>query len=222
MPNIARIKFDGDVNLGLHSVTTEDFCIVNSRLSGGCYDRIKEVLGVRVVKTLMANSGLVGIFSEGNSNGVVVPKNAEKPEKETLEKGDVNYGTVDSKQTALGNLILVNDEACMISERLDSAREKLEEVFDVPVETGTIAGLDLVGTTATVTNRGMLCHRDATDEELEKLESLFGLECGRGTVNFGSPFVGAMLSVNSEGVLAGERTTGPEMGRIEEALFQRD
>ena len=40
--------------------------------------------------------------------------------------------------------------------------------FGVPVEAGTIAGLDIVGTCGIVTNKGGLVHIDATDEEIEK------------------------------------------------------
>ena len=39
-----------------------------------------------------------------------------------------------------------------------------------------------------------------------------------GTVNLGSPLVGSGLLANSYGYLAGDETTGPELGRIEDAL----
>jgi len=39
-----------------------------------------------------------------------------------------------------------------------------------------------------------------------------------GTVNFGSPLVGSGILANSRGYVAGDETTGPELGRIEDAL----
>lgn len=221
MASIDRINFDGDVNLGLHTVSTDEFCIVNSNLSERCYDAVKKTLDVEVVRSLVSNSKMIGIFSDGNSNGIVLPKNVETIEIKEFEEKGIDYKVIDSKHTALGNLISVNDEACVISNRLGSFKDELENFFDVPVTTGTVAGLDLVGTSTVVTNEGVLCHRDISEDEMDRLEEIFGMECGRGTVNFGSPFVGAMLVANSNGALVGERTTGPEMGRIDEALFQR-
>jgi len=39
-----------------------------------------------------------------------------------------------------------------------------------------------------------------------------------GTVNHGTRLVGAGTVANSQGVLVGQNTTGPEMARIEESL----
>jgi len=50
------------------------------------------------------------------------------------------------------------------------------------------------------------------------LEELFELPVDVGTVNLGSPLVGSGLLANSYGYLAGDETTGPELGRIEDAL----
>ncbi|OYV09323.1 MAG: translation initiation factor 6 [Methanosaeta sp. NSP1] len=47
---------------------------------------------------------------------------------------------------------------------------------------------------------------------------VFGLPIDVGTVNMGSPLVGSGLLANSKGYLAGFETSGPELGRIEDAL----
>jgi translation initiation factor 6 len=39
-----------------------------------------------------------------------------------------------------------------------------------------------------------------------------------GTINYGGPLVGSGLIANHEGYVVGERTTGPELGRIEATL----
>jgi translation initiation factor 6 len=68
------------------------------------------------------------------------------------------------------------------------------------------------------TNRGILVHPRASVSEIDQLENLFGLSVDIGTVNFGSPLIGSGLLANSHGYLAGSETTGPELGRIEDAL----
>lgn len=218
MPSIKKTDFDGDSNLGLHAETTEDFCIMDPSLSEKCYKRVEEALDLEPIKTPLANSRMVGIFCASNSKGVALPKNTEKNERAAFEDQEINYSVIESKHTALGNLILVNDDACVISARLEKVKDELEECFGVPVKTAEIAGTDLLGTAAVVTDEGLLSHRDTSKEEMNQLEEIFGLECGRGTANFGKPFLGASLLANSKGVLTGSKTTGPELGRIEEAL----
>ena len=83
---------------------------------------------------------------------------------------------------------------------------------------GTIGGLKTVGMAAVATNKGLLVHPRVSEAELAVLDDLFGLPVDVGTVNFGSPQVGSGLLANSKGYLAGEETSGPEMGRIEDAL----
>ena len=68
------------------------------------------------------------------------------------------------------------------------------------------------------TNKGVLVHPKATQHEIGVIEDLFGLPVEIGTVNFGSPLVGSGLLANSNGYVAGLETTGPELGRIDDAL----
>ncbi|MFP4045764.1 MAG: translation initiation factor IF-6 [Candidatus Aenigmatarchaeota archaeon] len=222
MPVIDKINFDGSVNLGLHAETTDSFCLINPSLSGKCYDEVKEVLDVETIKTTIAGCKMTGILAAANKHGVAVPQNIEKSEKMVLEDNGIDYKVIRTKHTALGNMILVNDEACIISEKISDKKEELEELFQVPVKTATIAGLETLGTTGVVTNRGFLSHRDTTDEEMKRIEDHFSLRVGIGTANFGSVYVGAALLANSKGVLTSHRTTGPEIGRIDQALISTE
>jgi len=68
------------------------------------------------------------------------------------------------------------------------------------------------------TNRGVLCHPKATDDELDAVESALGVRADIGTINYGAPLVGSGLVANDNGYVVGRETTGPELGRIEDAL----
>jgi translation initiation factor 6 len=68
------------------------------------------------------------------------------------------------------------------------------------------------------TNKGLLVHPRVTEEEIAVLEKHFGLPVDVGTVNLGSPLVGSGVLANSHGYFAGLDTTGPELGRIVDAL----
>lgn len=96
--------------------------------------------------------------------------------------------------------------------------ETVRDTLDVPVEPGTLGDVGTVGTAGVATNRGALCHPKATEPELAALEELLDVPADIGTINYGGPLVGAGLIANMHGYVAGEETTGPELGRIEDAL----
>ena len=64
----------------------------------------------------------------------------------------------------------------------------------------------------------MLCHPKSREPELEALEELLDVRADIGTVNYGAPLVGSGLVANEHGYAVGQDTTGPELGRIEDAL----
>ena len=83
---------------------------------------------------------------------------------------------------------------------------------------GGVGGVEVVGSAAVATNKGVLAHPRSSDDELETLDDLFGVNVNVGTINYGTPLVGSGLLANTKGYVAGAETTGPELGRIEETL----
>jgi translation initiation factor 6 len=114
---------------------------------------------------------------------------------------------------------LANDSAALVHPGLsEKACQRIAECMGVEVKQGTIGGLKTVGMTATATNKGILVHPRISEAEISLLEELFNLPVDVGTVNFSSPLVGSGLLANSFGYAAGMETSGPELGRIEDAL----
>lgn len=123
------------------------------------------------------------------------------------------------KINAAGNVILANDSAAIVHPGLSKrACDTISKVLGVEVTKGTIGGLKTVGMAASINNKGILVHPRASDAEIAVLEDIFKLPVDVGTVNFGSPLVGSGILANSNGYLTGTETTGPELGRIEDAL----
>ncbi|MFB6076378.1 MAG: translation initiation factor IF-6 [Candidatus Aenigmatarchaeota archaeon] len=219
MPQFKKMNFRGDPNLGLFASNNEDICLMGQTSTKREIEAVEDVLEVEIKKTSIAGSNLIGIFSVMNENGIVVPKNINDEEIENLKELDLNiYIARDIDETAIGNLILVNDKGCIISERLEDIKGDLEECFGVKVEVGKIAEMSIVGSCGIVTNNGLLVHRNCFEEEMKHLEDVLEVEGNIGTANFGSPFVGACLLSNTKGVIVSNQTTGPEMGRIAESL----
>ena len=189
---------------------------------------VKEVLNVPIITCKIYDTSLIGIFTTGNNNAIMLPKHFLAPDEEKeisnglRENGiDLEVITIEAPRNALGNLLLINDKAALVSPLLGKEVAKfLSEKLGVEAKIGTIATSPLVGSLAVVTNKGLLVTPLATDEEVEALSEFFGVVAVVCTVNRGSPFLKSGLVANVYGALVGEETTGPELMRIQAILFQ--
>jgi translation initiation factor 6 len=215
----ARTVIEGNSFLGIFAKTND--CV--TLLPKNSHERFKkicsDVLKTEVVATSIANSDLMGILSAMNSSGVVLPYTAYKTELRELGEAGLNAAVVGDKRTALGNNLLVNDNACVANPALSSKSIKeIEDCLGVEVVRGTIAGHKTVGVMAVVTNKGIFTKTNVSDEELSSLESIFKVKGAVGTANMGVPFVGLCMIANSNGFVVGETTSGFELSRIDEAF----
>ena len=211
---IEKYDFKGSENLGFHAVVTNEYILVPQD-----FNRRDLFEGLEVIETKVAKTDLVGLFSAGNSNGIIVPREVSDLEKTRFEDSGVDFKVLESRSNALGNLILCNDQGALISPKLEDFSEEISEALNVDVTVGKISGLN-PGVSAVANSKGAVIHRDASEEDAEMvMEALDLEEIDIGTVNMGSPFVGSGAAGNDEDLLAGENTTGPEIGRFDRTLF---
>ncbi len=211
-----RANFNGDPNIGLYGFATDSYCLLG--LGTKKIEKIAKALKLNIKIATMARTELVGIFAAGNRSGIVLPKIIEKDEVRNFKGLGINLLVLRAKETALGNLILCNDNGCLISKKLKKFKRQIADCLDCEAEIGTVAGLEIVGSAARASNIGCLCHRSASEAELKAIEQLLKVKVDIGTVSYGSPFIKAGIIVNSSGVVVSEQNTGPELGRIEEVF----
>lgn len=203
--------------IGVFATCTEDIVLVPPLTNPEILSLLEEALDVRAVETLVNGSTVVGALSRGNSNGFLFPYGSATDEMQKTT--DVSVGVLPGRLNAVGNMVLANDSAALVHPELsDTALEAISRVLKVDVYRGTIAGIKNVGMSGVVTNKGLLVHPKVTASERETLEEIFGLPVNIGTTNFGTQMLGSGLLANSKNFIAGSETTGPELGRIEEAL----
>ncbi len=218
--NTLVMSFSGDVNLGMYCKVSEKFCLAAHFIQDRNLRKISELLKVKIVRTTLANTDLVGLFVALNSNGILLPHIVSEREISHIKsESRLNVGILKTKYTAVGNLILSNDRGAVIS-KIFSQKEKktIEDVLDVETEYTTVAKLNNVGSCGIATNEGCLLHRDASEKEIDFAKNILKVNTDIGTANFGSPFVGSCMLANSHGAIVGETTTGPEIARIMETL----
>ncbi|MDD3247684.1 MAG: translation initiation factor IF-6 [Methanosarcina sp.] len=203
--------------IGVFSTCTENIALVPPMTNPEVCTILEEVLDVRVIETLINGSIVVGALSRGNSNGFLLPYGSNVEELQRLT--GVPAGVLPDRLNAIGNIVLANDSAALVHPDMsDMALEAITRTLKVDVYRGTIAGIKNVGMAGIVTNKGLLVHPKVTASERESLEKIFGLQVNIGTTNFGTQMLGSGVLANSKNFVAGSETTGPELGRIEDAL----
>lgn len=215
-----RLDPFGNPNVGVYVRATSTHLFVPPGLTPQNVADLEEALGLKATELTVGGSELVGSLVAANRNGAVVADFATDREVEALEAAGLRAIRLEvSRLNAAGNNVLCNDHGALVHPDLTArAMKAVEEALGVPVERGAVAGLPTVGTAAVATNKGVLCHPLASEADLAFIRKCLHAPARIGTVNHGHGLVGAGIAANPNGVACGSRTTGIELGRIDEAL----
>ncbi len=210
----------GSASIGVYSLATEKFVLIPKMVPQDKAQKTAEWLKTTLVHTTIGGSLLAGALACANSNGIVLSSFTRQEELDIIKAGfEGNICVMESRKTAFGNLVLVNDKGALADPRMkEPLRKQISDALGVEVVPGKIAGLTYVGSLAVATNKGVLAHPLLTEEEKKVLESVFKVPVDVGTINCGIPYVGTGLIANSHAAVAGSLTTGPEMFIIGNAL----
>lgn len=215
---LAQMDLNGNPYLGVFCAVNENYALVPNIISKKEVLKVERALDVKAIKTTIDGSPIIGALLVINSSGAIVPEFINDEEIRNLKK-HFNVVKLPGKLNATGNNILVNDKAALVHQKLTKKSMKIiQDSLDVEVLKGTIAGIKTVGSAAIATNKGVLCHPKANEEDILDLKNLFKIDVKIGTVNYGMPLIGAGLIANSKGAITGTNTTGVELNRIEDAL----
>jgi len=212
------ITFSGDPNIGVFARVLGDIAIVPPESTEEFKTAVRNALEVTLVETTIQGSAIVGSLVAGNSRGVVVSGLATEEEIDLLAK----YREVlllNESMNAAGNVIMANDTFAAVHEDMptDLARA-IGEFLEVEVIHLTLGGVKTVGMAGVATNKGVIVHPRATERQIAMLEEVAKVPVGTGSINMGGALVGTGLLVNEKGYLAGNATSGFELGRIEDVF----
>ncbi|MFC6837399.1 translation initiation factor IF-6 [Halomarina ordinaria] len=215
-----RAALSGSAYVGVFARATDDCLLIRPDADDDLVAEFAEELEVSALATTIGGSSTVGALVAGNRHGLLASGRLTDAERDAIEGAtDRPVTRLPGRINAAGNVVLANDSGAYVHPDLsDEAVEAVEDGLSVPVERGDLAGVRTVGTAAVATNDGVLCHPQSTDAELDFLEDLLSVPADIGTINYGAPLVGSGLVANDYGYIAGRDTTGPELGRIEDAL----
>ncbi len=221
--DIAKTTILGNSGLGVFALSTEKFSIVPFSVKETSLKVISDTLNVNVVQTTIANSVLVGTMIVGNSNVLFVPGTIKEKEYNVLEErlsNQVKIVELNTKYTALGNLIVLNDKGAIVSEMLEKhAQKQIQDELNLEITSGNLLGSPLVGSLAMCTNRGALVHPLLSEEEIKEIASILRVKADVCTINRGIPYPRVGILANTKGAVIGTDSTGPESMRVFEILL---
>jgi len=217
---ILRVDVYGNPNIGVYCHSNEKTAILPQGLPRSRVDRFREYLDVQSCVTNIGGCRLVGILVAANSNGMVLPSIIRDHELKVIQDSlETKVRVLQERWTALGNLVLANDNGAVIhpgaSESLGKA---VAETLGVEIVTSSIGGLPYVGSLAVATNKGVLAHHSITDHERAVIEKTLKVPVEPGTINGGVPYIRAGLLANTKGAVVGPLTSGPELMAITRSL----
>ena len=212
------ITFAGDPNIGVFARVLGDIAIVPPDSTEEFRTAVRDALGVTLVETTIQGSSIIGSLVAGNSRGVVVSGLASEEEIDLLaEHREVLL--LNESMNAAGNVIMANDTFAAVHEDMPTDLAKaIGEFLEVEVIHLTLGGVKTVGMAGVATSKGVIVHPRATERQIAMLEEIAKVPVGTGSINMGGALVGTGLLVNERGYLAGNATSGFELGRIEDVF----
>ncbi len=212
------ITFGGDPNIGVFARVLGDIAIIPPESPEEFKAAVKAALQAELVETTIQGSTIIGSLVAGNSRGIVVSGLASKEEIAILsEHREVLL--LHESMNAAGNVIMANDSFAAVHPDMPvDMMHAIGEFLGVEVITLVLGGVKTVGMAGVATNKGVIVHPRATDQQIARLEAVAKVPVGTGSINMGSGLVGTGLLVNEKGYIAGNATSGFELGRIEDVF----
>lgn len=207
-------------NIGLFLKANDKVLLVPKGLAPTKCERLSRDLEVSLCPTSIGGSRLLGPLASINGNGVLVSRMAEQQEIREIASGTgINVARLESRYTAVGNLVAANDKHALVSPVLEAkAVSQVRDILDAEVERVSLHQYYQVGALVVATNSGAAVFPELDEREVEKIGTCLGVEAYPTPINGGVPFVASGLVANTKNALAGNQTTGPELVFITRAL----
>ena len=174
---------------------------------------------IPILHTTIAGTRIVGRLTAGNKRGLLVPTSTTDQELQHLRNSlpdSVRIQRIEERLSALGNVICTNDHVALIHPDLERETEEIiADVLGVEVFRQTVADNVLTGSYMALSNAGGLVHPKTSVQDQDELSSLLQVPLVAGSVNRGSPVVGAGMVVNDWMSVTGLDTTATELSVIE-------
>ncbi|MDE1727038.1 MAG: translation initiation factor IF-6 [Thaumarchaeota archaeon] len=211
-------------NVGIYAKCNDSFVFIPNGFAITKVKNLCEFLKTDHVFTSVANTRLLGVLMVMNNNGILLPRNSLEEEVAHLKKSTgLNVDILDTKHTAIGNLLCVNDKGGIMSPLIPSEYvKKVEDVLGIEVIRKKVAGYYQSGAMAKANSHGGIIHPETEEEDVKTISQVLGVEIEPATINGGSPFVSSGILANNKSMVVGSLTNGPELVMLTKAFKVED
>ena len=208
-------------NLGVYIKVNDSTVLVPMGYAKTKAEKLAKYFDAEILFTSVANTRLIGALCVMNNKGILLPTTAYKDEYDFLKKEtDLEVGVLDSKFTALGNVISANDKGAVVSPWLsDNDCQTISDVLGVEVIQKKIAGFNQTGVVLVANNSGAAIHPEADEEDMKTFSNLLGVKVEQSSINNGIPYVSSGILANNHAIVVGSLTTGPEIMMLTRAFL---
>ena len=123
--------------MGLFLRTNDDTLLLPFGFAETKAKKIKEYLDVeKIMHVSIAGTRLIGPMAVMNNNGILLPATVSDDEIRILKQTGLNVARLNSKFTAIGNLISANDKGAIVSNLFKGeADQNIKDILGVPIQT---------------------------------------------------------------------------------------
>ncbi len=207
-------------NIGIFLKANDKAILVPKGVAGTKSERLATDLEVAACHTSVGGSRLLGPLVAMNNKGVLASRMIEDYEmNEISSKTGLNVTRLESRFTAVGNLVAANDYGAIVSPVLEPhAVKQVQDTLSIEALTMTIGEYSQVGAMIVATNSGAAVSPKASEREAEEIAGVLKVEASPSSVNGGIPFPASGVLANTKNAVAGYLTTGPELVFLTRAL----
>jgi translation initiation factor 6 len=200
-------------NLGIFVKANDSYVLVPHGFAETKTGKLSEYLQVQEITASVGGTRLLGPMTVINNNGILLPPIASDQELESLKKSSkLNVERLETKYTAIGNLIAANDNGALVSPLLKGEVDRqIRDVLGIAPTTMSVGGFVQTGSMVVATNGGAGVHPKATEDEVKAISEVLQVPAEPVTINDGVPFLSSGVVANTKAVVVGSLTTGPEL-----------
>jgi len=217
------IKYDvyRGPNIGIYTNVNDDYVFIPNGFTKSKAENLADYLDASYVFTSIANTRLVGVLMVVNNHGILIPRTSAQYELEHLKKSTgLDVTVIDTKYTALGNMIAANSKGAVVSPMISKEHIKqIEDALDVEVIQKKVAGYQQVGAMVVVTDSGGIIHPETDEKDIKAISDVMGIHIEAATINGGIPFVSSGILANNHSAVVGRPTNGPEIMMLTRAFI---
>jgi len=207
-------------NVGIFAKSNDKVIILPYGYAETKSKKLMEYLEVEPIYASIAGNRIIGPMVVLNNNGIILPSIASDEEVTYLKQlTGLNVARLESKLTAIGNLISANDYGAIISPLFKNEFNKqIGDILGTDVQTMSIADFNQTGSMLVSTNVGGGIHPKASEKEIEIVSSVLKVDIEPLTINGGIPYLSSGIICNSKSLIAGTLTSGPELIMLSRAF----